>query len=100
MMGTIVAETPGEKIEMPVYCPKNMLDTASYVSNFHVGSRLEVGLSRVEEPVYRFWTDYDNAVMFGGSQFISASMSLRGNIQGGYGIWSARGTSYVYVDVE
>ncbi len=100
MMGTVVAETPGEEIEMPVYCPKNMLDTASYVSNFHVGSRLEVGLSRVEEPVYRFWTDYDNAVMFGGSQFINASMSLRGNIQGGYGIWSARGTSYVYVDVE
>lgn len=100
MMSTAETLSPGEDISLPLYYPKNSIDTADYIPHFRVGSEIEVELCRVSKEVYDFWKDFDNMVMFGGSQFISGSTSLRGNINGGYGIWSARGSSRRFIQVD
>lgn len=100
MMGTVIAERPHERLDVPVFNPKNVLDTVSFVPQLAVGQRLVVSLCRVTSEVYTFWNDYNNMTMFGGSQFLSGSTELRGNIAGGYGVWSAQGVSSVAVEVE
>ncbi len=100
MMGKAVAVEPGKEMSIPLFNPKNMLDTVPFVPQLSVGQKLQVSLCRVTREVYEFWKEYDNAVMFGGSQFVSSSVSLEGNVTGGYGVWSARGVSSVFLDVE
>ena len=100
MMGCVEADKPGAVMSVPVFNPKNMLDTVPFVPQLIAGQRIEVSLKRVTREVYRFWSDYNNVVLFGGSQFVSASQSLQGNIEGGYGVWSAQASDAVMVAVD
>lgn len=100
MMGTYKATEPGEEIRLQVFRPKNSLDTARYNPEFFPGENLEISLCRVPEEVFDFWVGYDNSVLFGGSQFIDTSQSLRGNIEGGYGIWSVQGVWKEYISIQ
>lgn len=101
MMGTVVATRPGERMEVPVFNPKNMLleSGTDFVPQLKIGQEIVVSLCRFTPEVYDFWKGFDEITMFGGSQFVSTS-SLTGNIEGGYGIWSAQGTSSHYVVVK
>ena len=101
MMGTASATRPGESVSIPVFHAKNQLDSLNYIPQLKLGQELEINLCRVTEEVYNFWTSYDNAVMFGGSQFlVNTNGDLGGNIRGGLGVWSVQGTSRVYLTVE
>lgn len=92
MLCTIEATEPGKQMSIPVFRPKNELDTAHFVPQFAVGEQIEVSLCRVQKPVYDFWYSYNNDVTFGNSVFLGAGASMPTNITGGLGVWSARGT--------
>lgn len=100
MMSTYKASEPGKEISIPLFRPKNKLSSESYLANFIVGEVIEIKLCSISEDVYEFWKDYDNAVLFGGSQFVNSAQSLKGNINGGFGIWSAQGVSSRTIEIK
>lgn len=93
VLGCVTANTPGEHISVPAYRGKHFTETSDFTPQWPVGSTATVRLERVTHEVYRFWEAFNNVVLFGGSQFIGTPESLPGNISGGYGVWSAQGTS-------
>lgn len=93
LLSTIEADTPGEEIIVPIYRPKSEATEMEYESQLKIGEEWEIKLCRISEEVFRFWEGYENEVLFGGTQFINSSYSTRGNIEGGYGVWSAQGVS-------
>lgn len=101
MLSTVEVTQPGLTVEIPVLNPKNALigKKTDFVPQLIVGQEVVISLCRITPEVYQFWKDYENFVLFGGSQFVSAG-SLHGNIVGGYGIWSAQGASEYYLKVE
>ena len=100
MFSTTEVLEPGKKVSIPVFNPKNSVDSIVYISNLIVGENIEVSLCRVEKDVYEFWRDYDNYTMFGVSQFVSGQGSVKGNVSGGFGIFSVQAVSRVNIDVE
>lgn len=101
LMGAVKATEPGKAMSVPVFHPKNQLDTAEYVPQLKVTEELEINLCRVTEDVYEFWDAYNNAVLFGGSTFIvKDNGDLGGNVNGGFGVWSVQGVSREYLTVE
>lgn len=100
MLSTVAALTPGEEIRLPVLNPKNKLSglDTDFVPQLKVGQEVVITLCRLTPEVYNFWSEYDNVTLFEGSQFVNVE-SLQGNIEGGYGIWSARGTTSKYIRV-
>lgn len=100
MLGIAEALQPGAEISIPLYRPKNRLDTLDFVPNFKKGERYLVDLNRIDKKVYDFWRSYNELIVFGGSQFVSTSSELVGNIKNGYGVWSAQGTSTRQLDIE
>lgn len=99
MFGTFKASEAGAEVTLPLYMPKSGLDVGPYVPHFVAGMKLQVLLCRVTGPVYDFWRAYDSSVSFGGGMLVGNS-SLPSLIDGGYGVWSARGVSSVYVTVD
>ncbi|MCH5217602.1 MAG: DUF4249 family protein [Muribaculaceae bacterium] len=101
MLGTARAEVAGAKMTIPLFNPKNQLDSLDFIPQLKVGQRVQVKLCRITEEVYEFWNSYDNATMFGGSQFLTEpGGGLGGNVSGGYGIWSPQGVASEYIRVE
>lgn len=100
MLGNTAALIAGEHIQIPIFMPKDRINTEHYEAQPVVGDRLTINLNRVEKPVYDFWRDFDNMIMFGNSQFISSTASLSSNINGGFGIWSPQGSSSIRVAVK
>ncbi len=110
LMGTLRTDLPNSHYSIAVLKPKlkiNQLendlqspDKNEYVPQLRVGEEWIVRLNRVEECVYNFWKAYDNMVLFSTSPFVSASESLPTNIDGGYGVWSPQGSSWLLIKVE
>ncbi len=100
MFGTVEVTMPGQEVSVPLLHPASDLNDKNFVPQLIVGESLQVSLNRVTPEVYRFWREYDNIVLFGGSLFVSADNGLKGNIAGGYGVWSAQGVSSRTVEVK
>lgn len=101
MMGCYKATVPGEKVKMAVYRGKSgIVSGAKYVPQLPKNYDVSVRLERVSKQVYDFWSAFDNASMFGGSQFVTVDSSLPSNIEGGYGVWSAQGVDFSYIKCE
>lgn len=100
MMGIAKAAEPGAMMQLPVFHSKTHLSDDPFVPQLKQGERLRVELCRITKDVYEFWRIYDDAVMFGGSQFVGGHESLPSNVEGGLGVWSAQGTSSVDIEVE
>lgn len=98
-LGTVTADHPGMPVSMPVYRPKYKYGAPKdYVPQLKRGARYQISLCRVEKPVYEFWNSYSSTVAFGsGSLFINSTVSLSGNVTGGYGIFSAQAQSQVTI---
>ncbi len=93
LLGAVTATGPGQTLTVPVYRGKNVIASASYEPNFRTGDTLDVILARVDTEVFRFWEAYLDEVYFGNNIFLSQEKNLPGNVRGGYGIFSARGTA-------
>lgn len=90
--GTLATERPRSSYAIPVFRPRQKLDTATYVAQLRVGEEWTVGLHRVEKAVYDFWVAYDNMLLTSTSPFLTSDTNLPSNIRGGFGVWSAQGT--------
>ncbi len=84
-LGTFTNESRRGILSHPLNRPRTALDTADYLSSFRRGETIEVRLAAMTRTAYDFWIDYDNALAFGGSQFLATSVPLRSNVVGGYG---------------
>lgn len=100
MLGAIAVRQAGAGVEMPVYRARRSLSDEPFVPQFEVGDHVIVMLERVSPEVFDFWRAFDNASLTDGSVFISSAVSLPGNITGGYGVWSAQGTSTATIEVK
>lgn len=87
-----VCHTPGEYITMPVLRPRALAED-EYTEHFHPGEDVYVALAVVSDESYAFWKVYDGVASFGSSSFLGSLSSLPSNIEGGYGLWSARSLS-------
>lgn len=100
MLGTVVATTPGEIVTVPAYRGKHFSNSKDFSPLWEKGQSVMVSLDRVSKEVYDFWCDYNDKVLFGGSQFVGLSTNLPTNVSGGRGVWSARGVSQGVILVE
>ncbi len=93
VLGTVEINTPGIEVSVPAYRGKHFGNSKDFTPLWPEGAVVKVVLERVSRQVYDFWTAYNNEVLFGSSQFVGTSADLPGNINGGFGVWSARGVS-------
>ena len=104
LMGTIMTEVANAKYSLPLMRPRikiyTEIDEEKYESQFIVGEQWIVYLNRVERSSYDSWKAFDNMTLFSNSPFISANDSLHSNTVGGYGVWSAEGSSTLKFKVE
>lgn len=104
-MGIGCIEPEENCLDMSIYKPRaKMLPTfgedEKYVPNYKLGDTLQVMVSRVDDTVYDFWWKYQNQIAFGHSLFVSTSQSLVGNIVGGYGCFTVRGSNVIRIPVS
>lgn len=95
-MGTYESFGQAEDMELAVKRPNVDTDTCTYVPAFRPGEEIAVTLCTIDADAFRFWREYDNAVAFGGSQFLSPSRPLQGNVEGGLGYFTAYGSDTRY----
>ena len=60
---------------------------------FRRGDTITVRWCAIDQPHYRFWLSYENALNTNGSP-LAAPGTLQSNISGGLGIWGGYGTTY------
>ena len=60
---------------------------------FRRGDTVTVRWCAIDQPHYRFWLSYENALNINGSP-LAAPAALTTNVRGGLGIWGGYGTSY------
>lgn len=99
-MGTFSTHPGDGAVSLPVMRAKNHVDTVPYVPEFFPGERVEVKLCRITKASYDFWLDYQNAISFGGSNLVSSSYLMRGNVEGGLGCFYGYGASTATVEIE
>ncbi len=87
-------------LKIPVSRPRTARDTVSFKSTFIPGEEVEVALCAMNREAWQFWREYDNIIAFGGNQFLVASSSLGGNINGGYGYFFGYGLTRRFITVE
>lgn len=91
IMGCVMAELPGESVELPVFRGKSSLSEKDFVPGIPTNRAVRIKVERVTREIYEFWCAFNEATLFGGSQFTEHSTSLPTNITGGYGYWSPQG---------
>lgn len=99
LMGWAEAVEPGVKMSVPVCNSKQTSEGEKFVAQLRVGSSHLLALHRVSREVYDFWRAYDDVAMFSQNILLGGASSLPGNINGGLGVFSVRGTSYKQIVV-
>lgn len=94
------SETGGTEYRLPLMRPKIKIDSLSYEPDFPIGSEWEISLNRINKEEYEFWKSYDESIMTSSSPFFNKGSSLRGNVEGGYGIWSVCGSDTRLVTIQ
>lgn len=97
VLGCIKAETPGEIVRLQVFRGKTSLTSADFTPQLPSNRVVLIKIERVTQEVYDFWNAFDEAALFGGSQFVGHSASLPSNIEGGFGYWSPQGVTLVRI---
>lgn len=100
MLGCREVVEPGSHVAIPVFNSKQSYNGEPFAAQLKVGHKYIVSLHRIPKEVYDFWSAYDNAVMFGENLLLGLSGSLPANIEGGLGVFSARGTNSKFFVVE
>lgn len=100
ILGAYATDTPGAEISMPVYRGKTSVSTDEFVPQLPTNRRVKIRVERVTREIYDFWKAFNEATLFGGSQFVGHAASLPSNIEGGFGYWSAQGVEIVTLEPE
>lgn len=94
MLGTVKATKSGERYGIPVLHPKQAyIPVENFTPQPRRGERLLLTLARIDSISYEFWRSYDDIVSFGNNPLVSPSTDLPSNVDGGLGIFTARGTT-------
>lgn len=91
VMGCVEA-APGQTVDLPVMRGKTSVTPGDFVPQLPSRRLVMLRVERVTREVFLFWQAFNEATMFGGSQFVGHNTSLPGNIEGGFGVWSAQGS--------
>lgn len=67
--------------------------TGAAAALFHKGDTVTVRWCMIDQPHYRFWLSYENALNTNGSPLASPA-TLTTNVHGGLGIWGGYGSTY------
>lgn len=100
LLGCKEAVEAGAEMTIPIFNSKQTHTGEPFTAQLRVGQRCVVSLHRVPRQVYEFWRAYDDAVMFGDNMLIGSSGSLPSTVEGGLGVFSARGTDSKFIIVE
>lgn len=87
-------------VTLTVCRPSTDTDGGNYTPYFRTGRTIMVALTSIAPEVWRFWHEYDDFTAFGGNIFLAGTIPMHGNIDGGYGIWSARGIDVRKITIE
>lgn len=101
-MGAYAASSSGGggEVTLTVCRPSIDTDGGDYIPYFRTGRTIMVALTAIAPEVWRFWHEYDDFTAFGGNIFLAGTIPMHGNIDGGYGIWSARGVDVRTIIIE
>lgn len=101
-MGAYAASSSGGggEVTLTVCRPSIDTDGGDYTPYFRMGRTIMVALTAIAPEVWRFWHEYDDFTAFGGNIFLAGTIPMHGNIDGGYGIWSARGVDVRTITIE
>lgn len=101
-MGAYAASSSGGggEVTLTVCRPSIDTDGGDYTPYFRTGRTIMVALTAIAPEVWRFWHEYDDFTAFGGNIFLAGTIPMHGNIDGGYGIWSARGVDVRTITIE
>lgn len=85
----------GRTVDFALDRGRSRLDpaTGARATLFRRGDTVTVRWSAIDQPQYRFWLSYENALNSNGSPLASPA-TLSSNIRGGLGIWGGLGTTY------
>ena len=78
---------------MQVYRGKSRLNKKDFVPRIPSNTDVKVRVERVEPDIYQFWMNFNDATLFGGSMLVTINKPLGGNVEGGYGYFSAQGVT-------
>jgi Domain of unknown function (DUF4249) len=73
--------------------PRSLIIDGNRAALFRRGDTVTVRWCAIDQPHFKFWLSYDNALNINGSP-LSAPSVLATNIRGGLGIWGGYGTTY------
>lgn len=90
---------PNRRYTIPLMRPRVRVDTIGYEPYFLPGEEWEVILNRVSEQEFRYWRDYDNALITGSTPVMHTDEGIKGNVEGGYGLWSVCGSSVKLISI-
>lgn len=81
-----------QKSEVPIFRPFVLNLGAKNDLYFNRGGTILVRVSQVDPEAYRFWSDYQKMVINMGNLVFPFTKSLRGNVEGGLGVWYGCGS--------
>ena len=73
--------------------------TDKFTPLYTSGDTLRIKLCTMDEPAFRFWSAYENAVSLGGNMFFNVSQGCPSNIPGAKGYWAGYGTSLLWTPI-
>jgi len=73
--------------------------TDKFTPLYTSGDTLRIKLCAMDEPAFRFWNAYENAVSLGGNMFFNVSQGCPSNIPGAKGYWAGYGTSLLWTHI-
>lgn len=82
---------------VPVYRGLKSVADRMKEQRFCIGDTVTLCLSSIGEDEYKFWSNYDRALLNTGNPFATGGINLPSNMSNGLGIWSAYGSSYVTI---
>ncbi len=99
-LGTIeTGPDGGKEYSLSLMRPKIRIDSVDYEPYFLSGEVWEITLNRVDKEEYRYWRSYNDYLLTGSTPLVGSSENLKGNVEGGYGIWSVCGSSTTYITI-
>lgn len=94
-LGCVKAECGEEVLTVPVHRGKSMMGIEHFSPLIPSNRMVLVRVERVTAEIYDFWQRYNDTVLFGSSLFVGHPESIGGNIEGGYGYFSAQGVKTI-----
>jgi len=82
-----------EFTKYPIYKTNSMKNKYKNLESFNYGDTICVRLATIDKTSFNFWSEYQNSTSLSGIFIMPYTKNIPGNINGGYGSWTAFGAS-------